>query len=152
MHQSSRQNKNITYKKYDSKSIKKGKNISVHRSLRLLSDLERRLDLTLDFQQGFICATTIKPEYLQVENYKMSVVFDFHHEEGIDKGEWDLHRLGEVGLAPGSGRVVADRPDGATSTDSNFSSCCRHVANKAQAEPPQHLADRPAPRPTRPVI
>jgi hypothetical protein len=41
-----------------------------HRSLRLLSELERRLDLTLNSQQGFAYATTIKPEPLQMENYK----------------------------------------------------------------------------------
>jgi hypothetical protein len=32
----------------------------------------------------------------------MSVVcVDFHHEGGIYRGEWDLHQLREVGLAPG---------------------------------------------------
>jgi hypothetical protein len=40
-----RQNKNITYKNYDSKSIKKGKDTRAHRSLRLLPELERRLNL-----------------------------------------------------------------------------------------------------------
>jgi hypothetical protein len=30
--------------------------------------------------------------------------FGFHHEEGIYRGEWDLHRHGEVGLVPGGGR------------------------------------------------
>jgi hypothetical protein len=44
------------------------------RSPRLLPELERRLDSTLDFQQGFSCATSTKPEPLQVENNKMSVV------------------------------------------------------------------------------
>jgi hypothetical protein len=34
----------------------------------------------------------------------MSVVFDFHCERDIYRGEWDLHQLGEVGLAPGGGR------------------------------------------------
>jgi hypothetical protein len=29
---------------------------------------------------------------------------DFHHEGGIYRGEWDLHRLGELILAPGGGR------------------------------------------------
>jgi hypothetical protein len=48
MHLSSRQNKNRTYKNYNSKYIKKGKDISVHRSLRLLLDLERRLNSTSD--------------------------------------------------------------------------------------------------------
>jgi hypothetical protein len=48
-------------------------------------------------------------------------------------GEWGLHQLGEVGL-------VAGRPGGAASTDSGFSSSCKHVATKAQAEPPQTLA------------
>jgi hypothetical protein len=48
MHQSSRQNKNRTYKNKDSKSIKKGKDTRAHRSPRLLLELERRLDSTPD--------------------------------------------------------------------------------------------------------
>jgi hypothetical protein len=46
-----RQNKNITYKNYDSKSIKKGKDTRAHRSLRLLPELERRLDSTLNLDR-----------------------------------------------------------------------------------------------------
>jgi hypothetical protein len=49
-------------------SIKKGKDTRAHRSLRLLPELERRLDSTIDSQQGFSYATTTKPEPLQVEN------------------------------------------------------------------------------------
>jgi hypothetical protein len=45
-----------------------------HRSPRLVSELERRLDSTLDSRQGFAYASTTKPEPLQVENYKYSVV------------------------------------------------------------------------------
>jgi hypothetical protein len=70
MHQSSRQDKNKTYKNYDSKSIKKGKDRRAHRSLRLLLELEQKPHLTLDSQQGFACATTTKLKPLQVENYK----------------------------------------------------------------------------------
>jgi hypothetical protein len=40
MHLSSRQNKNITYKNYNSKSKKKGKDTRAHRSPRLLPELE----------------------------------------------------------------------------------------------------------------
>jgi hypothetical protein len=69
---------------------------------------------------------------------------DFHREGGIYRGEWDLHRHGEVGLAPGGQATwLADwveRPPLNFSTDSSFSSSCRHVATKAQAEPPQTLA------------
>jgi hypothetical protein len=46
MHLSSRQNKNTTYKNYNSKSIKKGKVTRAHRSPRLHPELERRLDST----------------------------------------------------------------------------------------------------------
>jgi hypothetical protein len=74
MHLSSRQNKNKTYKNYDSKSIKKVKDTRAHRSLRLLSELKGRLDSTLNFRQGFTYASTTKLEPLQVENYKKSVV------------------------------------------------------------------------------
>jgi hypothetical protein len=45
-----------------------------HRSPRLLLEIKRRLDLTLDSQQGFANASSTKPEPLQVENYKKSVV------------------------------------------------------------------------------
>jgi hypothetical protein len=50
--------------------MKKGKDTRAHRSPRLLSELERRLDSTLNTRQGIACATTTKPEPLQVENYK----------------------------------------------------------------------------------
>jgi hypothetical protein len=45
------------------KVYKKDKNTRAHRSLRLLPELERRLDSTLDSRQGFACATTttLKP-------------------------------------------------------------------------------------------
>jgi hypothetical protein len=55
-------------------SIKNGKDTRAHRSPRLLLELERRLDSTLDSGQGFACASNTKPEPLQVENYKYSVV------------------------------------------------------------------------------
>jgi hypothetical protein len=35
---------------------------------------------------------------------------NFHYEGGIYRGEWDLHLLGEVSLAPGAGQV--DKPCG----------------------------------------
>jgi hypothetical protein len=31
---------------------------------------------------------------------------NFHREGGIYRGEWDLHRLGEVGLVPGGSRLA----------------------------------------------
>jgi hypothetical protein len=40
-------------------------------------------------------------------------------------------------------QVVAGRLGGAASTDSGFSSLCRHVATNARAEFPQTLASRP---------
>jgi hypothetical protein len=42
--------------------------------MRLLLELERKLNSTLDSRQGFTCTTTTKPKLLQVENYKMRVV------------------------------------------------------------------------------
>jgi hypothetical protein len=72
---------------------------------------------------------------------------DFHREGDIYRGEWDLHQLGEVGLAPGGGR-----PGGAASTDSGFSSSYRRMATKARAEPPQILVGRLALGPTRPGV
>jgi hypothetical protein len=34
---------------------------------------------------------------------------NFHHEGVIYRGEWDLHRLGEVSLVPGGGRPTKPR-------------------------------------------
>jgi hypothetical protein len=79
---------------------------------------------------------------------------DFHHDGGIYRGDWDLHRLGEDSFVSGGGR-----PGGAASTESGFSSSCICVATKAQAGPPQTLARRPrswagqpAPLPTQPGV
>jgi hypothetical protein len=69
-----KKNKNKTYKNYNSKSIKKGKDTRAHQSPRLLLELERRLDSTLNSQSGFTCASTTKLEHLQVENYKYGMV------------------------------------------------------------------------------
>jgi hypothetical protein len=66
---------------YDSKSIKKGKDTRAHWSLRLILEFERRLDLTLDSQQGFAYASTTKLKPLQVENYKNSGVCEFYYED-----------------------------------------------------------------------
>jgi hypothetical protein len=78
-----------------------------HRSPRSLLKLEWKLNLTPDSLQGFTYATTTtKPEPLQVENYKMSVVFWLSLWGGIYSSECDLHRLGEDGLTPGGGRVA----------------------------------------------
>jgi hypothetical protein len=63
-----------TYKNYNSKSIKKSKDTRAHRSPRVLPELKRRLDSTLNSHQGFAYASTTKPEPLQVEKYKKSVV------------------------------------------------------------------------------
>jgi hypothetical protein len=60
---------------YDLKSIKKGKDTRAHQPPRLLLKLKRRLDSTPDSRQGFAYASTTKPEPLQVENYKKSVVY-----------------------------------------------------------------------------
>jgi hypothetical protein len=61
---------------------------------------------------------------LQVEFTKCGVCVDFHHEGGISRGEWDLHRLREVGLVPG-GRLSKPRgwptkPRGRAAEWSNF--------------------------------
>jgi hypothetical protein len=50
--------------------MKKGNDTRADQSPRQLSELERRLDSTLDSRQGFASASTTKLEPLQVENYK----------------------------------------------------------------------------------
>jgi hypothetical protein len=86
---------------------------------------------------------------LQVKFLKCGVCVDVHREEGggIYRSEWNLHRLGEVGLASGGGRPTnrVERPPPTFSTDSGFSSLYRRVATKSRAEPPQTLAGQSTP-------
>jgi hypothetical protein len=51
-------------------------------------------------------ATRLRMRALQVESLNCGVWVNFHHEGGIYRSELDLHRLGEVSLAPGGGRPV----------------------------------------------
>jgi hypothetical protein len=46
---------------------------------------------------------------LQVEFPSNGVCVDFHHKGGIYRDEWDLRRLGELGLVPGGGRAAKPR-------------------------------------------
>jgi hypothetical protein len=75
--------------------------------------------------------------------------FNFHRELGIYRGEWDLHRLGEVGLAPGGG------------WQSGWSSLHRHSPSTRASPPhvdmwqprlkPNHLKAWSASRPLGPL-
>jgi hypothetical protein len=137
-HQGSRQNKNRTYTNWDSKSIKKENNTRAHRSLRLLLELERSLDSTLNSRQGFSCAaTTTKLKPLQVENYKMSTVCQLSPRRGIYRGEWDLHQLGEVGLVPCGG--LAAKPRGRLARRSGL----HRLSPPTQVSPPRVAAWQP---------
>jgi hypothetical protein len=78
---------------------------------------------------------------------------------GVNGTSTNLERLVWHQVVAGRPSHVAGGLGGATSIDSNFSSSCRHVKNKAQAEPPQNLAGWPrswagrsAPGPTRPRV
>jgi hypothetical protein len=143
---------NRTYKNYNSKSIKKGKDIRAHRSPRLLLELEQRLDSTLDSRYGFAYASTTKPEPLQVENYIYSVVcFEFHCEDPYIEVEGSFHRLNWVGLEVMDSRVaihVAGRPLLLVSTDFRTLDTLidhhRSIATKSRPKLTQSLAGRPA--------
>jgi hypothetical protein len=148
---SSRQNKNKTYKTYNSKSIKKGKDKRAHRSPRLLLKVERRLNSTLNSRQGFACASTTKPKPLQLENYKYSVVCSgFYCENPYIEVERSFHQLNWVGLELMDGRAaidVASRPLLPVSTDfrtwDTFVNRLRSITVKSRPEPTQSVADRP---------
>jgi hypothetical protein len=58
------------------------------------------------------------------------VCVDFRHEGGIYRGEWDLHRLGKVGLVPGGGR--AGKPHGRPAEWSGF----HRLSPPTRASPP----------------
>jgi hypothetical protein len=55
--------------------------------------------------------TTLRMRALQVESAKCGVCLNFHRGGGggIYRGEWDLCRLGEVGLVLGGGRPAKPR-------------------------------------------
>jgi hypothetical protein len=84
---------------------------------------------------------------------------DFHHEGvfiGVNGTSTDFERSVWSQVKAGQPSHMAGRSGAGTSTDSAFSSSCRHVATKAHAKPPQTLADWPrswagrlAPGPTR---
>jgi hypothetical protein len=160
MHLSTRQNKNRTYKNYNSKSIKKGKDTRAHQSLRLLLELKWRLDLTLDSRQGFACTSTTKPEPLQVENYKKSVVCsEFYRENPYIEVKGSFHRLNWVGLEVMDCRAaihVASRPLLPVSTDfrtwDSLVNWLRSIAVKSQPEPTQSVAGRPRGWADRPAL
>jgi hypothetical protein len=153
MHQSSRQDKNRTYKNYDSKSIKKGKYTRAHRSLRLLPKLERRLDSIPDMASPALLLLN-KNLYKWRTTSRVWCV-DFHHEEvfiGVNGTSTELERSVWCHVEAGRPSHMTGRLGRAASTDSAFSSSCRCVATKARAEPPQTLAGRLAPGPTRPGV
>jgi hypothetical protein len=87
---------------------------------------------------------------------------NFHREGvfiGVNGASIDLERKVCSHVVADRPSHVAGRPGGAASIDSGFSTSCRHVASKAQAEPPQTLAGqprswagRPAPGTTRPGV
>jgi hypothetical protein len=84
------------------------------------------------------------------------VCVDFHHEGGVLIGvngiSTDLERSVWSQLVAGQPSHVVDRPGGAASIDSGFSSSCRHVATKFRVELPKTLLGRPAPGRTWPGV
>jgi hypothetical protein len=153
MHLSSRQGKNRTYKNQDSKSIKKGKDTRSHRSLRLLLELERRLDSTSDRTLPALLllnrnlTSGEQQNECGVSTFTMRGLFI-----GVNGTSTDLERPIWHQVEAEQPSHMAGRLGGAASTDSAFSSSCIPVATKAWDEPPQTLADRPAPGPTRPGV
>jgi hypothetical protein len=134
----------------------KGKDTTAHRPLRLLPELEWRLNLTLNSWQGFAYANTTKPELLQVENYKMSMVCRPSPWGGIYRGECDLHQLGEVILAPGGGRSAKPRGQpagwsGLHQLSPSTRASPSHVDAWQPKLGPNHLKPWPASRPLSPL-
>jgi hypothetical protein len=73
-----------------------------------------------------------------VSNFTMRGVFI-----GVNGTSTDLERSVWCQVMAGRPSHMAGWPGGAASTDSGFSSSCRCVVTKVQAEPPQTLAGRP---------
>jgi hypothetical protein len=128
--------------------------------MRLLPELERRLDSTPDRASSVLL--------LQNQNlYKWRTTssvwcVDFHCEGvfiGVNGTSTDLKMLVWCQVVVGRPSNVASQSGGAVSTDSSVSSSCRCMASKAQAEPTQTLAGRPrsctgrsTPGSTQPVV
>jgi hypothetical protein len=70
---------------------------------------------------------------LQVESQKCGVSPQFRHRGGIYRVMGELHRLGEIGLAPSGGRSAGrvERPPPTFSTAMAFYSSCRTHVLKA---------------------
>jgi hypothetical protein len=132
-------------------SIKKGKDTRPLRSLTLLLELERRLNLTLNSRHGFTYTSTTTPEPLQVENYKHSVVCsEFYHENPYIEVEVSFHQLNWVGLELMDDWVtihVAGQLLLPVSTDfrtwDTLVNWLRRVAVMSRPEPTQSVAGRP---------
>jgi hypothetical protein len=112
--------------------------------------------LTLDSRQGFVCASTIKPEPLQVKNCKYSVVCSkFYHENLYIEveGKYSVVCSGfyykySLELMDGRSTIhLAGRPLLPVSTDfrtwDTLVNRLRSVAIKFWPEPTQSVADRP---------
>jgi hypothetical protein len=61
---------------------------------------------------------------------------------GVNGTSTNMERSVWHQVVAGRPSLVAGQSGGVASTDSGFSSSCRRVATKAQAEPPQTLTDQ----------
>jgi hypothetical protein len=90
-------------------------------------------------------ATTLRMRALQVESSKYGVCLLIFTVGGIYRAMGELHRHGEINLAPSGGRPASlvERPPPTFSTALAFSTSCRHVFSKPPAKPTQNMANRP---------
>jgi hypothetical protein len=144
-------------------SIKKGKDTRAHRSSRLLLQLERMLDSTLDSRQAFAWATTTKPKPLQVENYKVVTVVLISTGTGVfivvQGGVTDLVKSITRKVMASWPSHVASRLWSSTSIDLQLGIPLYRLLESVTMKPtrerlhgragqPGGLAGRPPPRPT----
>jgi hypothetical protein len=112
--------------------------------------LKRRLDSTLDSQQGLTYTSTTKPEPLQVESYKYSVVgSEFYSENPYIEVKGSSHLLNWVSLELMDSQAaihVAGWPLLLLSTNfwtwDTLRNWLRSIAVKSRPKPTQSVADR----------
>jgi hypothetical protein len=123
--------------------------------MRLLLELGRRLDSTLSPDRASPALLLLNQNLYKWRNTKWVWCVNFHREGlfiGVNGTSTDLERSVWRQVVADQPSHMAGQPGEAASTDSGFFSSCRHVATKAQGEPPQTLAGRPAPGPTWPRV
>jgi hypothetical protein len=115
------QEQNKTYKNYNLKSIKKCKDTRAHRSQRLLLELERRLDSTLDSRRASPVLLLLNRDLYKWRTTSIVWCVEFHQQGvfiGVPGAITDLIKSVIHQVLAGWPSHMAGRPSSAASTNS----------------------------------